>query len=67
MIHVIASEGGSWVSEYTSLLQDPAHWLFEITTDIVIGLALAKPVGYLWNRWHDEHDKKHHRDNFFGR
>lgn len=63
MIHVIASEGGGVWTEYTHLLSNSAHWLFEITTDIVIGILLYRPAAFFWNRWHYLHDRDHHSSN----
>lgn len=35
----------SWVDEYLHLLQDPAHWMFEITVSIIFDLLV---VGLIW-------------------
>lgn len=58
--------GGVW-DEYLDLLTNGAHWMFEVTSDIVVGIILYKPIGYFWNRWHDRHDREHHNDAFFGK
>lgn len=47
-------------AEYWSLLTSGGHWLFEITSDAVVGIIVYKPAAWLWNNWHIKHDAKHH-------
>jgi hypothetical protein len=42
--------------EYLHLMHDPSHWMFELSTDLIIGLMLVKPFNWLVKR----HDRKHH-------
>ena len=44
-------EDGTWWDQYLHLLQNPAHWIFEITVQVVIDLVILY-FGYqiLWKR-----------------
>lgn len=50
------------MDEFLHLLQNPAHWMFEVVTDLV----LAVPA-YFVGRWQvRRHDRKHHSHQPFG-
>lgn len=42
--------------EFVQLLQNPGHWMFEITSDAIVGLVLVKPFQWFLAR----HDRKKH-------
>lgn len=44
-------EDGSWWEQYLQLLNNPAHWLFEITVQVVIDLVILY-FGYriIWKK-----------------
>lgn len=44
-------ENGTWWEQYLHLLNNPAHWLFEITIQIVLDLVIIY-FGYqiLWKK-----------------
>lgn len=46
--------------DYISILTDPAHWMFELTVQLLVdGLLLG--VGWrLGMRWVKRHDRRHH-------
>lgn len=48
-----AAETGSFLSQYWDLLHDPAHWMFEITTDLIFA-APALVYTHFWVRRHDK-------------
>lgn len=61
--------GGGWFSEYITLLHDPAHILFEVTTSIVFDFVIVY-FGYqiivkkfiiprLRKQIHEEIDREH--------
>lgn len=43
---------------FTALLSDPNHWLFEATSDVVLGMVLYPALRWAVRR----HDRKHHGD-----
>jgi hypothetical protein len=49
-VAVLASES------YLTLMRDPAHWLFEITVEIVTGLVITWPI----RRFVRHHDRRVH-------
>lgn len=48
------------LTDYISILTDPAHWMFELTVQLLVdGLLLG--VGWrLGMRWVKRHDRRHH-------
>lgn len=48
------------MDEFTGLLQDPAHWAFEMTTDVVFTSILFLLGRIPFKRWVTRHDQKHH-------
>lgn len=45
---------------FSQLITDPAHWAFEVVSDIVLGALLYYPSRRAWDRWHRHHDSEHH-------
>jgi cytochrome oxidase assembly protein ShyY1 len=55
-----AHEGEGVVEQTQELLTNPAHWIFEIISDIVVGAVLSVPA-YFLGRWQvRKHDRKEH-------
>lgn len=55
---------GGFVDQLLELLASPAHWVFEIVSDVVVTVALAVLFKPLWSRLIRErvarHDAEHH-------
>lgn len=50
------------MSEFLHLMQDPAHWGFEVVSDVVLGLVIWLPARWAFERWHKRHDREKHGD-----
>jgi hypothetical protein len=51
MLFVLAeATSGSFVSDYVSILGEPAHWAFEFTVNLLEVVILAPIAGYFWNK-----------------
>lgn len=55
-----AVASGEFWHEYTHLLRDPAHFLYELTLMLVIDGLL---IGLLVPRWIKRHDEEHHAEH----
>lgn len=54
------AHSGSTLQEYLELLQNPAHWMFEITLVIIIDVLLGMVLWPLVKKAIAKHDREVH-------